>query len=60
MKAFFFRPAFKKQGEHVLTFFSFVFTKGLIPLTCSLSLQYLKGIKTSNVFTYIFETIIQA
>lgn len=26
----------------------------------SLFLQYLKGIKTSTVFTYIFETMIQA
>lgn len=58
MKAFFLRPAFKNRVN--TSWRVFVFTKGLIPLTCSLFLQYLKGIKTSNVFTYIFETIIQA
>lgn len=54
----FLRPAFKNR---VTTSWRFLFLqKGFNPLTCSLFLQYLKGIKTSNVFTYIFETIIQA
>lgn len=53
----FFTSGFQKVCDGVSDVF--VFTKGFIPLT-SLFLQYLKGIKTSNVWTDILETIIQA
>lgn len=50
---------FKRQGDHVM-FQLFLFLQKGCSSPFSIFLQYLKGIKTSNVFTCIFETIIQA
>lgn len=53
---------YKSDGAYILPWcdlFVFFLQKGHSS-HFSLFLQYLKSIKTSTVFTYIFETIIQA